>query len=96
MHVFYGIAKTIMDGTKDADQQLEFAQAAKAQGKPELAVKHIEEAKKRLVGVKEWYDMGMKMLASDKPEPMAEAVMELLMQQHKSVLERVGQFKPGA
>ena len=51
MHVFYGIAKTIMDGTKDADQQYDFAVAAKAEGKPEIAAKHIEEAKKRLAGV---------------------------------------------
>ena len=57
---------------------------------------HIEEAKKRLVGVKEWYDIGVKLLASEKPEPLVEAVMELLMQQHRSALDKIAQFKPGA
>ncbi len=96
MHVVYGIAKTIMDGCKDADQQYDFAQTAKSQGKPELAARHIEEAKKRLVGVKEWYDIGVKQMSSEKPEPMVEAVMELLMQYHRSALDKVNQFKPGA
>ena len=96
MHVFYGIAKTIMDGCKDADQQYEFAQAAKAQGKPDLAIRHIEEAKKRLAGVKEWYDIGTKQMQSENPEPMVEAVMELLLQHHRSTLDKIATFKPGA
>ncbi len=96
MHVFYGIAKTIMDGCKDADQQYDFAMQAKADGKPEIAARHIDEAKKRLVGVKEWYDIGVKLLASEKSEPLVEAVMELLMQQHRGALDKINQFKPGA
>jgi hypothetical protein len=96
MHVFYGIAKTIMDGTKDADQQYDFAMQAKADGKPEIAAKHIEEAKKRLAGVKEWYDIGVKLLAAEKSEPLVDAVMELLMQHHRASLDKIAQFKPGA
>lgn len=96
MHVFYGIAKTIMDGCKDADQQYDFAVQAKTEGKPEIAMRHIEEAKKRLAGVKEWYDVGVKLLAAEKPEPMVEAVMELLLQHHRSTLEKIATFKPGA
>lgn len=96
MHVFYGVAKTIMDGCKDAAQQYDFAQTAKAEGKTELAGKHIDEAKKRLAGVKEWYDIGAKLVAADKAEPMVEAVMELLLQYYRGELDKIAQFKPGA
>ena len=73
-----------------------FPYQAKTEGKPEIAMRHIEEAKKRLAGVKEWYDVGVKLLAAEKPEPMVEAVMELLLQHHRSTLEKIATFKPGA
>ena len=88
MHVFYGIAKTIMDGTKDADQQYDFAMQAKAEGKPEIAAKHIEEAKKRLAGVKEWYDIGVKLLASEKSEPLVDAVDAIMKAHDRETTER--------
>lgn len=94
MHIIYGIAKTIMDGNKDATQQLDFAASAKSQGKPEIAMKHAEEAKRRLSGVKEWHDLGIKTLNAEKPEPIAEAVMDLLNQQCRELMERANSFKP--
>lgn len=93
MHSFFGIGKTIMDGCKDASQQYDFAIAAKNAGDQEIAIKHIEEAKRRLAGVKEWYDIGMRYIANEKQGSIAEDIMALLNQQYREMLDRVNQFK---
>lgn len=93
--VIYGIAKTIMDGLKDAEAQYEYARTANESGKHDLALRHIEEAKKRLAGVKEWYDFGTKMLG-DKPESIVGVFMELFLQWHRGVVDKLATFKPGA
>ena len=50
----HSIAKTIMDGLKDAEMQYRWAEAAHEANEPELAKMHISEAMKRLAGIKEW------------------------------------------
>lgn len=93
MHSFFGIGKTIMDGCKDASQQYDFAIAAKNAGDQEIAIKHIEEAKRRLSGVKEWYDIGMRYIATEKQGSIAEDIMALLNQQYRELVDKVNQFK---
>lgn len=65
-----GIVKTITDGIKDANMQVEYAEAAKANGNHDLAMLHITEAKKRLDGVKEWYEKSHAMYPEDKHTPL--------------------------
>lgn len=91
-----GVCRTVLDNIKDADMQMDWAESAKERGNHDLAQYHAEEAKKRLAGVKEWYDIGVKLLASEKSEPLVDAVMELLMQHHRASLDKIAQFKPGA
>ncbi len=91
--VIAGIAQTITDGIKDAEMQYTYATQAAEAGKPEVAMKHIEDAKQRLAGAKMWIDYGGKLLADD---PLAEVLVEILMRTHKSALEKIAAFKPGA
>lgn len=92
--IAYGIAKTIMDGIKDAEMQYEYAVAASELGKPDISGRHIEEAKKRLIGVKEWTDYGAKILGGS-PDTLAPVLLELLNQQQKQALDKIASFKPG-
>ena len=92
--VAYGIAKTVMDGIKDAEMQYEYAQNASDAGKADIAMRHIEEAKKRLIGVKEWTDFGAKILGSS-PDSLAPVLLELLNQSQKQALDKIASFKPG-
>ena len=55
-HLMHGIAKTMMDGVRDANMQYDYAVEAKEHGDTELAMAHIEEAKHRLSGAKAWYE----------------------------------------
>lgn len=89
----YGIAKTILDGLKDADAQIEYAKTAA--GKPDVVNRHIEEAKRRLTGVKEWCDI-MRKEMGDKPDPIAEVYLDLMLQWHRNAVERIVNAKPGA
>lgn len=93
--IAYGIAKTIMDGIKDAEMQYDYAVAASELGKVEIASRHIEEAKKRLIGVREWTDYGAKVLSGAKPDTLAPVLVELLNSQQKQALDKIAAFKPG-
>ena len=99
MHeVIEGIAKTAMDGLRDAEMQYEYAEEAKESGSHEFAMLHIEEAKRRLAGVKEWYDRGMKLMHSDgrHADSMADVFIEHHKQWYRSLNEKINAFKPGA
>ena len=93
--ILHGIAKTAMDGVKDAEMQYEYAKEAAEHGNHEAAMLHIEEARKRLEGAKMWYARGMKM-HGDKIDPVAEMMMEHYRGWYRDLLDRVTKFKPGA
>ena len=59
-HLMHGIARTMMDGVKDAKMQLEYAEEAKEHGDHELAAHHLEEAHNRLAGAKAWHERARK------------------------------------
>lgn len=70
-----GIVKTITDGLKDADMHIEWAEEAKEEGNHDLATLHINEAKKRLDGVKEWYDKAKAMHSIENHTPLEEMLI---------------------
>ena len=90
-NVIRGMVKTIVDGIKDSDCQLKYARAAKDAGHQDLAALHIEEAKRRLSGAKEWYDR-----AKGMADVHSEAVTEVLMEHYKDwsreVMDKVIRF----
>lgn len=71
-----GIARTIADGTKDAQMQLEYARAAKSAGVKELAQNHLMEAERRLAGVAEWKKVEAAMAGDPKQRDPAYEVMQ--------------------
>lgn len=89
-----GIAKTIIDGIKDAQMQLDYACEAKEEGEHEIAHMHIEEAKKRMNGVKEWYDYATAKLGKHHEGDYAYAAMEEHYRDwaHK-IKQRIADFK---
>lgn len=93
--IMHGIAKTAMDGIKDAEMQYEYAEEAAEHGNHEAAMLHIEEARKRLEGAKMWYDRGIKMYG-EHIDPLAETMMEHYRKWYRDVLDRVMTFKPKA
>ena len=93
--VLDGIARTVLDGIRDAEMQYGYAEKARESGKADIAIRHNEEAKRRLQGVKEWYDIGMK-LVGDKLDPLAAMLMEHNRKNYRSLIDKVATFKPGA
>lgn len=94
-----GVCRTVLDNIKDADMQLDWAEAAKERGNHELAQFHAEEAKSRLRTAKEWYDRGVKMheqSGGGKMEPLTEALIEREREHYHEIMNRAANFKPGA
>ena len=60
--LMHGIAKTMMDGVRDANMQYEYAVEAKEHGDIELAKAHIDEARSRINGAKVWHERRKKMM----------------------------------
>lgn len=87
-----GIVKTITDGLKDANMQVEWGERAKDGGNPELAMLHFHEAKKRLDGVKEWYDKAKGMHTESNFTPLEEMLMCHYKHWYHELLEKVGKF----
>ena len=93
--VLKGIIRTAMDSLKDAEMQIGYAEGAKAEAKTDIALRHIEEAKRRLQGVKEWYDIGMKM-SGNEVNPVSDMLMEYHKRLYRDLVDKVATFKPGA
>jgi hypothetical protein len=94
-----GVCRTVLDNIKDADMQLDWAEAAKERGNHELAQFHAEEAKSRLRTAKEWYDRGVKMheqSGGGKMDPLTEALIEREREHYHEIMNRAANFKPGA
>lgn len=70
-----GIARTIADGTKDAQMQMEYARSARMAGAKDLAQSHIAEAEKRLLTVTEWKKLENAMAGDPKQRDPAYEVM---------------------
>lgn len=70
------IVRTILDGLKDAEMQLGYAEEAQEAGDEELAHLHMAEAKARLDGVKAWYDKSDAVSHEDAYEAMKDHFME--------------------
>lgn len=93
--ILQSIARTAMDGVKDAQMQYEYAEKAAEHGNHEAAMFHIEEAKRRLEGAKTWYDRGMKM-HGDHVDPLADMMMDHYRAWYRDLHERITNLKPGA
>jgi hypothetical protein len=87
-----GIVKTITDGLKDANMQYDYAEEAKEHGEHELAMLHINEAKKRLDGVKEWYDKGKAMMPEGKHSDLEEILICHYKHWYRELKEKVESF----
>lgn len=91
-----GVCRTVLDNIKDADMQMDWAEAAKERGSHDLAQYHAEEAKARLQTAKTWYDRGVKMHGDGKLDPLTEALIEREREHYHAVHNRATNFKPGA
>lgn len=94
-----GICRTVLDGIKDSEMQIDYAENAKESGNMELAQFHLEEAKKRLSGAKEWYDRGMKLYTqgnAGKPDALTDALIEQSKEHYRKILDRAANFKAGS
>ena len=91
--VIRGMVKTIIDGIKDSDCQLKYAHTAKDSGHHDIAALHIEEAKRRLSGAKEWYDRA-KGSADSHNEAVADVLMGYYKDWYREVMDKVARFEP--
>lgn len=87
-----GIVKTITDGLRDANMQIDWADEAKTRGAHDLATLHITEAKKRLDGAKEWYDKAVAMFPKSEPTELEEVLMCHYKHWYHELRERVDSF----
>lgn len=87
-----GIVKTITDGLRDANMQIDWADEAKTRGAHDLATLHITEAKKRLDGAKEWYDKAVAMFSKFEPTELEEVLMCHYKHWYHELRERVDSF----
>lgn len=84
------VAKTIMDGLKDAEMQYRWAEEAHGMGEPELAKMHLGESMKRLTGVKDW--CGYAEAKSDHSD-MVRDMVEYWREWHDKILEKASALK---
>lgn len=91
--VIRGMIKTIIDGIKDSDYQLKYAHTAKNSGHHDIAALHIEEAKRRLSGTKEWYDRA-KGAADGHNEAVTDALMGYYKDWYREIMDKVARFEP--
>lgn len=91
--VIRGMVKTVIDGIKDSDCQLKYAHTAKDSGHHDIAALHIEEAKRRLSGVKEWYDRA-KGAADGHNEAVTDALMGYYKDWYREIMDKVARFEP--
>ena len=91
--VIRGMVKTVIDGIKDSDYQLKYAHTAKDSGHHDIAALHIEEAKRRLSGAKEWYDRA-KGAADGHDEAVTDVLMGYYKDGYREVMDKVARFEP--
>ena len=91
-HLMHGIAKTMMDGVRDANMQYDYAVEAKEHGDTELAMAHIEEAKHRLSGAKVWHERRKKLMG-EHSDPFVKAMENEWCDWWKSVDAKVSAFR---
>ncbi len=92
--VIRGVAKTIIDGIKDAQMQYDYAEEAREAGETELAKLHINEAQKRMSGVKEWYDYATaKMGKHHEGDSAYMALEDHYRDWARNIKERIATFK---
>lgn len=88
----HATVKTIMDGLKDAHMQYEMARAALDAGSKDDARAHADEAEKRLIGVRAWYDRAAPSLEVNK-DCVRAALLSGYLDWHKSLCEKVQHLK---
>lgn len=92
--VIKGLAKTIIDGIKDAQMQLDYAEEAREHGEGEIAHLHLNEAHERLNGVKEWYEFAESKMGKHHDGDMAyHAMEEHYRDWARKIRERIAEFK---
>ena len=91
--VIKGLAKTIIDGIKDAQMQLDYAEEAREHGECEIAHRHLNEAHERLNGVKEWYEFAEAKMGKHHDGDMAyHAMEEHYRDWARKIRERIAEF----
>lgn len=84
------IAKTILDGLKDAQMQCEYAEKAMEEGDRELAMLHKQEADVRLKGVQAWYQHAKKMgLITEDMHPAESVLIDHHKGWYKAMREKI-------
>lgn len=88
--ILKNIAKTIVDGLKDAQMQYEYAEEAKEHGDQAIAKAHIMDAQKRMEGVQEWWKHADQMAGGD---PMYTMLMEYYRNWCRELRSKIEEFK---
>lgn len=92
--VIRGLARTIIDGIKDAQMQIDYAEEAREHGESEIAHLHLNEAHKRMNGVKEWYEFAEAKMGKHHDGDMAyHAMEEHYRDWARKIRERIAEFK---
>ena len=86
----HSIAKTIMDGLKDAEMQYRWAEEAKHANEPELAKMHLSEAMKRLAGIKEWCGYAE---TKEEHDELVKDMVEYWRDWHNKIFEKATALK---
>lgn len=87
------IVKTITDGLKDANMQYDYAEEAMHEGEYDVATLHINEAKRRLDGAKEWYDKAKNMFPEEKHTELEEILMNHYKHWYRELKEDIEKFR---
>ena len=91
--IIRGLAKTIIDGIKDAQMQIDYAEEAEEHGASEIAAMHVAEAHKRMDGVKMWYDFAMQKTGKHEHDPAYLAMEEHYHDWAKKIKERIAEHR---
>ena len=91
--IIRGLAKTIIDGIKDAQMQLDYAEEAMEHGEKEIAAMHNAEAHKRIEGVKTWYEYAINKVGKREHDPAYEAMEDHYREWARKIKERISEHK---
>lgn len=89
------IVKTIVDGLKDANMQVDYYKEAHEHGKNELADMHLAEACKRLDGVKEWYNKTRHHIPDMEQTAFAGVLKDYYIEWYRDLRRKIDVIKSG-
>lgn len=90
-----GVVKTIIDGIKDAQMQCEYAEEAMEHGEKQLHDLHMNEVKKRLTGVEEWYKKANELFPNKEHSPVLDIFTKEYKDWYQKLKHKADAYKMG-